>query len=266
MPSAKRLLNDITPPLAKRLVVPLLKRMNPNYRPQERETPPSEPFVAPNSNPKFLAYVVGDPVVKIPVDRIRYPNGCAYTNEKHHFSLYYKYGLEHLRRYYQENQPRNIFEFFGIEPQEKKHIESHDLPLFPWLDEIGYDFHGGEHGLTRDHGNQGFGPVSEKKLRLEAARLDQVLRSVRERGFLPEIGGYTRGYIMLKSTGQWVFVVRQGLHRTAALVQLQFKDIDVQFSQMCPRFIEEADVREWPMVKRSQISERDALAMFFEFF
>jgi len=261
-----QILSDFTPPIAKRIAKTLSIKFKGISGNREPAMPSSNVIRAPKVNPKSLCYVVGDPVVKIPVDRLRYPDGRAYTYDDHHFLQYYNDGLNALRMHYQNHQPKNIYEFFSIESSDTKTFKPVDFPSFPWLDETSCDFHGGEHGLSRDHGNQAFGPVSEEKLFLEAARLDDVLKSIKEQGFRPDTSDYVRGYFMLRLTGEWVFVVRGGLHRTAALVQLGFSEIDVKFAQTCPRFVEESDFSEWPMVKNTLISERAALSAFYRFF
>ncbi len=266
MSGLKRILNELTPPILKKAKRNLWKRIKPasESRPDRQQV--HKTIVVSRGNPKSLCYVAGDPIFKVPVARLRYPDGRGYTHEEHHFLQYYNSGLDTFRRYYQKHLPKNLYEFFGIDSPKIKNVEDCDLPAFPWLDETGLDSHCGEHGLSREEGNQAFGPVSEKKLYLEAARLDQVLKSIRNHGFRAEIGGYVRGYFMLRSNGEWVFVIREGFHRTAALVHLRFSAIDVQFAGKCPRSIEEVDSGEWPMVKNGLVSERAALAMFSRFF
>jgi hypothetical protein len=259
----KRISNEITPPVVKRLaraVRDRISRSNAAVRPELRFP---KPIVAPDLNPKYLAYIAGDPVITVPARLIRYPDGRGYTLEEHHFLQYYNSGLGTLRSFYQHHQPTNIYEYFSVECREAMNVEVYDPP---WFDETEMDSTGSERGLSRDHGNQAFGPVSEEKLQLEAARLDHVLQSIRNRGFRPEIGGYVRGYFMLRPDGHWVFTVREGFHRTAALVQLGFANIDVRFHPKYPRFVEEADSRAWPMVKNGLVGEQAALAMFSRFF
>ncbi|TVP77654.1 MAG: hypothetical protein EA353_09900 [Puniceicoccaceae bacterium] len=230
---------------------------------QRPRRPFPAPILAPAGNPKGLCYVAGDPIITVPADRLRYPDGRGYNLDEHHFLQYYRGGLHTLRQYYASHQPANLFEYFGIETPETLAVDGYDPP---WFDESQINSPGDEKGLSREHGNQGFGPVSEEKLRLEAARLDRVLMSIRDRGFRPEMGGYIRGYFMLRPNGEWVFTIREGLHRTAALVQLGAREIDVRFHQAYPRFVEEADARAWPMVKNARVSEEAALGMFSQFF
>jgi hypothetical protein len=259
----KRISNEITPPVFKRFARIFRDRLTRGTDGQRSGLLVSKLIVAPEGNPKYVGYVAGDPVITVPARLLRYPDGRAYTLKEHHFLQYYNGGLDTLRRYYQQHQPANIFEYFGVEPPETINIDGYDPP---WFDETAVDSTGSEKGLTRDHGNQAFGPVSEEKLHLEAARLDRVLKSIRDRGFRPEIGGYVRGYIMLRPNGQWVFTIREGFHRTAALVQLGFDKIDVRFHPKYPRFVEEADASVWPMVKNRMVNEQAALAMFSRFF
>jgi len=263
MSRIRQISNEIIPPVMKKSVSTLWRRIKGDagsLRPDERFP---KAIAAPKGNPKSLGYVVGDPIVTVPVERVRYPDGRGYTPDEHHFLKYYEAGLDSLRSFYDSHQPQNVFEFFGIEASETVNVEGYDPPWFDHTASVGKS---GEKGLTPDDGNQAFGPVSERKLRLEAARLDHVLSSIQTQGFRPEIGGHVRGYFMHRTNGEWVFVVREGFHRTAALVQLGFDEIDVRFVRGYPRFVEETDSAEWPLVKNALVTERAALAMFSRFF
>jgi hypothetical protein len=225
-----------------------------------------KPITVPEFNPKRLKYMQGFPVFSVPLERLRLWNGCRFTIEEHHFLRYYRDGLAALRRFYEEHQPTNLFEYFFLPVPKEREIRILVNP--PWFEEVEIEGQvwGGEKGLGSEHGDQGYGPVSEEKLLLEASRLDGVLQSIRERGFRPEIGGYVKGCFMLRTDGQWVFVVREGFHRSAALAHIGNEMIDVQFHPTLPRFVEESDHLEWPMVKNGTLSSEEALLIFSQFF
>jgi hypothetical protein len=224
----------------------------------------ASPLLVPSSGPKGLKYVVGRPVFVVPLDRVRYPGGRRYTVEEHHFLQYYEAGLPALRRFYEEHQPRSVFEAHFL-PTPAGATPPKSANAVPWFRELESGTRG-EHGLGREHGVQAHGPVSEQKLRLEAARLDAVLASIRKHGFRPDFGGRPMGYFMLRRNGAWVFVIRVGFHRVAALAHLGHESIEVTFYPPMPRFVDESDVAEWPMVRDGIMRSEEALAIFAQYF
>jgi hypothetical protein len=210
------IVNEVTPPVAKRFARILWNQLRLGPNPRRRDQPVRQPIVAPLGSPKYLMYVAGNPVIAVPVERLRYCDGRGYNHEEHHFLQYYNGGIDTLRDYYKRHQPTSFVEHLGLDFAETDLGYEGGLFDLPWFDEEGVHSPGDEKGLGPEHGNQAFGPISEKKLRLEAARLDRVLESIQDKGFRPEIGGYIRGYFMLRPNGQWVFTIREGFHRAAA--------------------------------------------------
>jgi hypothetical protein len=228
-------------------------------------TRPSEPLVVPPEGPKGLAYLVGSPVLRLPLDKVRYPGGRRYTVEEHHFLQYYDGGLPALRRFYEQHQPRNVFESHLL-PTPRGTMPPPIESGVPWFREPETAGSKGEGGLGPEHGVQAYGPVSEQKLMLEAARLDAVLASVRRHGFRPDLGGHPKGYFMLRRSGAWVFVIRVGLHRVAAMAHLGHGSIEAVFYPAMPRFVDEADVATWPMVRDGAMSAEEAVSIFARYF
>ena len=244
------------------LVPPLLWRAVSRDR-TAREATPAVVMEVPDRDPRALNYVIGSPVFDVPLARLRYTDGRRFTAGEHHFLGYYASGLPALRRFFETHQPTNMFEMYFLTAR-----RGHAPPAdgCPWL----WDARGvaakGEVGLGPEHGDQMFGPVSEEKLRLEASRLDRVLASIARLGFAPNMGGYPQGYFMVRGDGEWVFTVRGGFHRVAAMAHLGYDTVRVQFFPHYPRIVEEARVEAWPMVDNGQLSVADALAMFGQFF
>jgi hypothetical protein len=224
--------------------------------------PTPKKFAVPDTHPRVLRYLIGDPILIVPMEKVRYSDGRRYSYEEHHFMQYYKEGLAGLRRFYEVHQPADIFEKHFLKSPKRDRIPTDGVP---WFDSFLPAEFEGECGLGMDHGDQAFGPVSEAKLQLEAERLDRVLKSIRERGFLADLG-YPRGYLMLRTTGEWVFTIREGFHRVAAMAHLGYEQIEVQFFRDYPRFVEEADSIEWPNVKNESLTRQEALAIFARFF
>jgi hypothetical protein len=209
-----------------------------------------------------VEYVVGYPVFAVPTDRVRYPGGLAYSNDCHHFLQYYREGVDALRRFYASHQPANVLERHFLATPSGRQIPDRGTP---WLIEPN-DRLGGERGLGAEHGIQAFGPVSEEKLLLEAGRLDRVLRSLREHGFCPEFGGFPRGYFLIGSDGQWVVIVREGLHRVAAMSHLGFPTIPLMFHTAYPRTVRRDDWANWSLVRDGSLTGAEALSIFDRYF
>jgi hypothetical protein len=259
---ASRFLKEIVPPAIWR-AIGALRRAGRGDALSGRHARGRPPLRVPSEGTKGLNYVTGHPVLLVPLDRIRYPDGRRYTVEEHHFLQYYRAGLPVLRRFYESHRPSNVFELHFLPTPAGPTPPTLEVP---WFTEFESTTFRGEGGLGPEHGDQAYGPVSERKLRLEAARLDAVLASIRRHGFEPRVGGHPKGYIMLRPGGAWVFTIREGFHRVAAMAHLGYDAVEVAFSPRVPRFVEEVDVAAWPMVADGVMSADDALALFAQYF
>lgn len=222
-------------------------------------------------DPISLTYTTGDPVFSIPLQKIRYPGGLPFTYSSHHFMQYYKEGVAALSRFYQNHQPDNIFEMHYLSAPEvfesQPGNKAADTAKFrvPWLDNY-HERKKAEMGLKIKDGNQAYGPASDQKIKLEARRLDYILYSIKKTGYKPEVfGGHQRGYFLMDINGEWVFLLREGMHRMAALAHLGHESIPVKFMQNYPRIIKQSDCPEWPLVSEGVISEKKALEIFHQY-
>jgi hypothetical protein len=222
------------------------------------------PVTVPGTHPKCLAYLLGNPIFSIPIERCRYSDGRRYSYGEHHFLQYYRNGFETFHTFYQTHQPGNIFErYFLSAPREISPCIGNN----PWFAYYERKPPSREAGLLDSvHGCQICGPASEERIASEARRLDHVLASIRQHGFRPEMGGHVRGYFMLRLDGQWVFVIREGFHRVAALAHLGHTNIDARIHPYYPRFVEEADSQFWPMVQTGVLTQSEAIRIFAQFF
>jgi len=217
----------------------------------------------PDEGPRSIEYIVGRPVFSIPSRRLRYLGGIPFSPENHHFLRYYRNGLQSLRAYYHEHQPRDILERHFLRTAKGRRVPDR---WGPWLVEANDRWLPGEGGLGPEHGIQAFGPVSEEKLHLEASRLDRVLESISERGFRPEMGGFPRGYFLMDEDGDWVVIVRVGYHRVSAMVHLGFPTIPLQFHPDYPRVVRRKTWPDWPLVKDGSLTRDEALNVFDQYF
>jgi hypothetical protein len=263
-PGLRRMLKDVTAPLVWRAATRLATRRPASAHAADlRPDHAPAPLALPDSGPKPLNYLIGSPVFVVPLARVRYPDGRAYTYGDHHFMQYYRSGLPALRRYYERHVPRNVFEQHFLPTPADGRAPPSGLP---WFEEVPPMPVHGEAGLGPEHGDQAHGPVSEAKLHLEARRLDRVLASIQREGFRPELWGYPHGCFMLHTDGRWVFAIRSGFHRVAAMTHLGFPAISVTFSHDAARFVEASDVAVWPMVRDGRMTVEGATAIFSQYF
>jgi hypothetical protein len=215
----------------------------------------------PDMGPRELKYLLDDPVMVVPMERMRYPFAQRFTYEEHHFLRYYVDGIDALRRFYELHRPTSVFEAYRLPTPEGVEAPPFGPPWFKCA-----RTHRGEGGLGPEHGDQSCGPVSEQKLWLEARRLDAVLDSIDRYGFRPDLRGYPQGYFLVREDGDWVFVIRGGVHRVAALAHRSFQDLEVRFIPHHPRTVDERDATAWPMVREALLTRDAALAIFRQFF
>jgi hypothetical protein len=254
---------DFIPPVLTRGASLLLGRALPRQpRARDKEGPPPI-VVADGENPEFLNAFTGNPVFSLSLAKVRYSDGRLYNREKHHFVRYYHEGLTSLSEFYKRHQPTNIFEAHFL-PAARPGLPEADR--VPWFDPRWEARGKGECGLPDSDGLQQYGPVSDKKVRLEADRLDGVLDSIRVNGFMPESYGYPAGYFLLRTNGDWVFVIRGGFHRVAALAYLEYDRVQAQFFSGYPRFVYEAACSDWPLVREGKLTSDEARDICRQFF
>ncbi|MEX0928735.1 MAG: hypothetical protein WD266_04125 [Balneolales bacterium] len=262
----KRVVRGFTAPIFKERIVSRTKRV-------PRGPVTRKILTGADSSPEALFYATGQPVFSIPVSRLRYFGGLAFFYDQHHFMQYYKEGPAALVRYYKRHQPGNIFEKHFLPTPANRHLPHKGISGNPWLFGVPWlythdtgTYNGGEKGLGPEHGIQAYGPVTNEKIMLETRRLSDVLKSIKKTGFKPDVlGGYPRGYFLMDLKGRWSFLLDAGLHRVAALVHLGYRRIPVQFQTAFPRVIKQAESRQWPMVKKRYLSEKEAVDIFMQY-
>ncbi len=95
----------------------------------------------------------------------------------------------------------------------------------------------GEVSLSREHGTQHRGPLSTKKLRMEAKNLNSLHDAIRRNGYCPPVGDGIRGYFII-SEGSFAFRLTGGQHRAAVLAYLGMNHLPVTFEPSFPRFVD----------------------------
>lgn len=209
--------------------------------------------------PESLNYVMGLHAFNIPSERLRYAGGLAFNLFQNPLLIYYNFGVEKFAKYYHVFKPKNIYErHFIWDHISKSNACTNELP---WI----YDM--GSNDSRKKLAIHHYGPLSQKELNFEKKRLDSVLKSIKENGFVLSLAnGYPQGYFLQNKTGAYVFVVVNMQHRVAAMVQLGIKNIRLCFRPDYPRLIKESDSAFWPAVRLGQMTEQSALRIFNAYF
>lgn len=198
---------------------------------------------------------------KFYVKDIVYFGGMGYNTRQHHFIRYYEFGFNELKSYYYNHKPRGLLEQHFLEGDNGTiQNASLNIPDLPWFEKVNRKFNA-EYGLGPEYGVQYYGPAKLEKISLEAKRLDYCLKSISNNGYLPEKGGYPRGYF-LKKDNNYKFHVVSGQHRIAALAYLGYDSIHLSFMPNYPRVIDISDCDSWPQVRNNQIKKEDAIKIF----
>ncbi|ABR46958.1 TPR repeat-containing protein [Alkaliphilus metalliredigens QYMF] len=175
-----------------------------------------------------------------------------------------------LKMYYEKFQPQNLQQAL-LDP---KHSPLNPINKgwigYPWTwntrNKVIIDQKFGE---TRPGGNHFFGPNSHEFGKNEFQRIIINCELIKSVGYQPEgfADGYISGY-MLKTKGDYRFIVTEGQHRMAALVALGYKTIKCRFIQKeeYPRVVNIKDSKRWPQVINGAYSKKVAEKIFNMFF
>ncbi len=183
-----------------------------------------------------------------------------------------------LGMYYSSVQPKNASEWLGLESGESAILEN--APpwgrVLPWqtysVDERVRSVEAATRKQNRREGislaiSDGyahFGPVSKKKLKMEAKRLWRTARSIKEKGYQRHDGhdGDILATVLVSDDGSWKWLAETGQHRVGVLAGLGFDRIPDRFH----RSVYRVDASIWPNVLSGVFSEKDALETFDRIF
>lgn len=180
-----------------------------------------------------------------------------------------------LERYYARVQPRDIYEWVGLNEADAPGLSA--VPIWaipePWvagslaqkqaaMNRVAMN-ESQRHGqaLSASHGDKGYGPVSADKLRTEARRLCEVLDSIRRTGYRrhDRADGDIEAQVFLREDGAWRWQVSRGLHRAAVLAAMGPEPIPVRVKAL----IDRRDAGIWPNV-RSGLYTRCGAERYFD--
>ena len=217
----------------------------------------------------FLKYGTRDEVASFPVKDLRYQGGRSFSINQHHFVRFFKDGELTLSRFYDLHQPKNVAEehfIYNMAGTTTTYLPP--IGFLPWI--LSEQKFLGEKSLTESHGHQAYGPVSRKKVLLEAKRLRTILESINKHGYVPELfGGYPVGTLLvndIKTPATQRFLLAGGQHRVAALSYLGYTELLVTFEAQSPRVIRISEIEIWPGVTSGIFSKELAVTIFNSYF
>lgn len=172
-----------------------------------------------------------------------------------------KYNNSVLYQYYNKFIPKSTCDIFKInsEINFNDYLEEH---LLPW---------DSEPKKTYNNRSLYCGPSNDKNGKYEFQRIIDVYNSIKEKSYIVKKStnlfdsNHIQGYF-LQNNDQYRFIVLNGKHRIASLINLEYKEIPVTFRLDKPRVINLFDIENWPQVKNNTYTKEDAKKIFFYFF
>ena len=207
----------------------------------------------------------------VPLERVRYFSGVAFSRQQHHFVRYLAEGITSLRRFYELHQPRDQFETnFLYEGLSGDFVKiAPPVTRAPWNPKS--FLHGGDRNhLSIGKGHQGYGPVEEVRVRWEAKRLSRLEKSLRRFGFRSELSSSEpnpRFALLWRGdhAEDYRVMVTAGNHRIAALAFLGWPLIPMSRQPSYPT-IKLRELESWPGVIDGTYSAEAARDYFLSFF
>jgi hypothetical protein len=207
----------------------------------------------------------------VPLEKIRYFSGVAFSPQQHHFVRYLEEGISSLRRFYDLHHPRNQFEtnfLYGKQSGDFLEIAP-PTTRAPWNPEP--FLHGGDRNhLSIGKGHQGYGPVEEVRVQWEAKRLRGIEKSFRRLGYRSELSSSEpnpRFALLLRDDHpeDYRVMVTAGNHRIAVLAFLGWPLIPMNRQPSYPT-ISLRELESWPGVIDGTYSAEAARDYFLSFF
>lgn len=108
------------------------------------------------------------------------------------------------------------------------------------------------------------GPVTEEKIKIEAVRIANVLKSINKHGYQRsnEKDGDARATALVNEEGEWRWLLTAGNHRASAASALGFKAIPLRVNLVICR----SQVNYWPHVVNGLYTKKQALQFFDRIF
>lgn len=175
-----------------------------------------------------------------------------------------QYPETNLAKFYKTFKPENLSQVItgSNEIEELINIDKFHF-LYPWsLREV---VQKPEHNLLLEkHGSQHFGPVSNKKLKLEFARLVNLYHSIKTNGYNPV--SQALGYFLNDNKGRQVLVLTAGHHRVAVMTVLEYEKVPIQLYNEPRTIVYLNEINNWNFVRNNFFTKDSAMKLFYKFF
>ena len=170
----------------------------------------------------------------------------------------------YLYYFYKYFQPKNYGELYKLNLNNSLYKISSFLQFKPWINSF-IDTKIIYKGL--------FGPCELIDIEHRLIRLKNLIKNIRELGYIPSEKDIVKGYI-LRSKDDFRFLITSGHHRIAVLKAInhfypeKYKSVMVAFEEKrCSlKFVDQKDIEKWPAVLNNYCSKNDALELFNKFF
>ncbi len=178
-------------------------------------------------------------VFKIPLKNCILGFGFGCMEDENPYSFYLKKGNKNiLKNFYKYFKPNNIIDALTLTKLKRNKpsipifnpiLKFYDEPKFNGLSTLGFKKKDG-HILN--------GPISFKLQQFEIKRLDNLYKSIKNKGWKPSKfkTGFIRGIFLLHNN-RFFFQIIGGNHRVACLAAIKQKYLDCWFQPNEPRFI-----------------------------
>lgn len=181
---------------------------------------------------------------------------------------------EILSQYYSTVQPKDALEWYGLSSEDAPMLKSllpWKAPL-PWVTQtieekekivknwIKYDHQEVNSKINLEDGFTYFGPVSDKKIEVEALRFYNLIQSICDKGYKrgDDLDSDVCGVFFINKKGEWRWLAGPGQHRAVVLSALDYQTIPVRVMRLV--FENEADI--WPNVTSGLYTKKGALKLF----
>lgn len=238
----------------------------------EMITEPLKEILIPPESPSTLCQLryanFGKMVLWVPREKIRYLSGVGFSEEQHHFVRYLLRGQKDLERFYRTHQPKNALSRNFLTPTEPREVRADLWSGQPWMPPPPpppkFEF-----ALSEVWDHHAWGPITEQRLAKEMSRLDKIIDSIRDQGFINQPGEDFPSYQLLHDdleTQDFRVLVATGNHRVAALASLGWDFIPMKPITWAAREVFLSDLGQWPGVVDGRFTEAEAQQIFFSFF